>query len=67
MQAQSYFDHMTGEGAFFNVDHFLVLRKERHERQKNQDNVNDSKHKELFTDLDGTNPRLILRAKHTGA
>ena len=56
-----------GEGKFPNAYHLLVLREERRDGKKIQDDFNNSKPKELVSGLDGTNHRLILCAKNTGA
>ena len=58
---------MTREGELANADHLLALMEERRHGQRSRDDVNDAKLKELVEDLDGTNRRLILRAKNTGA
>ena len=58
---------MTGEGAFFNADRLLVLREERRDGQKNRDDVNGDKLKDLVSGLDSVDRRLILHAKNTGA
>ena len=42
----------TGEGAFSNADQLLALMEEMHDPQKNQEDVNDAKLKELAADLD---------------
>ena len=55
-----------GRGALYNADHLLSLRQERRDRQKNQDNVNDVKHKGLVRDLNTTNKNFILRSKNIG-
>ena len=55
-----------GLGTFSIDNHLLVLREERRDGQKNWDEVNDSKLKSLFWDLDGTNHQIILRAKSKG-
>ena len=51
---------------FSNDDHLLALREEIHDKHKKWDDVNDSKLKELVTDLNSTNHRLILHTKNTG-
>ena len=58
---------MTGEGAFSNAGHLLVLREERHDVQKTRDDINDAKLKGLVRDLDGTNRRIIICVKITGS
>ena len=58
---------VTGEGAFSNANHLLKFREERRDGQKNRDDANDAKLKELVADLDTTNRRLIIHAKNTGA
>ena len=54
-------------GAFYHVNYLLKLREEMSDGQKNMDGVNDATLKGLFRDLKGTNRRLILRSKNTGA
>ena len=54
---------MTGEGAFYNCNQLLALRKERRNKQENQDDVNDEKLKELVAYIDSAERLLILRAK----
>ena len=58
---------MTGAGAFSNANHLRTLGEERRDGNKYQDAVFETKLKGLFRDLKGTNKRLILRAKSTGA
>ena len=55
------------ESAYFNANRLLALREEIHDRQKNRDDVNDFKLKELVVDLNSTDRRLIICAKNTGA
>ena len=54
---------MTREGAFSDAYHLLVIKEERRDRKKNQDEVNDAKLKGLVKDFYGTDHRLIPRAK----
>ena len=54
---------MKEEGACFNANRLLALREEIHDRQKNRDDVNDSKLKELVVDLSSIDCRLIICAK----
>ena len=56
-----------GEGVFSNANHLLALREEIRDGQENRDDVNDAKLKGLVRDLNGTDHRLILREKSTGA
>ena len=58
---------MMGEGVFYNTNRLLELKEERRDRQKNRDDVNDAKIKELVADLDRNGRRLNLRAKNKGA
>ena len=51
---------------FSNADHLLALREEIHDKHKKWDDVNDSKLKELVTDLDETDHRLIICAINIG-
>ena len=57
---------VTWGGAFYNANHLLLIREERHDRQKKRDDVNDAKLKGLVRCIDATNRRLILQAKSTG-
>ena len=56
-----------GKGKFSNSGHLLSLREERRDRQKIRDDANSAKLNELSKYLDGTDCRLILRVKNTGA
>ena len=58
---------MKGECKFFSANHLLSLREERCDGQKNWDDVNDTKIKELVADLLSADRRLILRTKNIGA
>ena len=58
---------VTGGGEFSNAYHLLALREERHERKNIQDDVNNSKLKELVEDLNGTDRCIIIITKNTGA
>ena len=58
---------MTGGGGFSNVDHFMDLREERRDGHKNWDDENYATLKGLVGYLIGTDHRLILCAKNTGA
>ena len=57
----------TGGEAFSNADHLLALGEERRNGQKNWDEANKTTLKNLVRDLKGTDQRLIIRAKNTGA
>ena len=57
----------TGEGGFSNADHLRMLGEERRDGQKDWEVSNEKKLKGLVQDLKGTNRRLILRSKITGA
>ena len=54
-------------GEFSNANHLLVLREERCNGQKNRGDANDAKLNGLVGDIIGTNRRLILHTKNTGA
>ena len=56
-----------GRGAFSNADHLWTLIEERRDRKKDRDTVYEYRLKGLISDLQGTNKRLLLRAKSTGA
>ena len=56
---------VTGEGEFFNADHLLVLREEISDGQKSWYNLNDSKLKDFFADIDSSERCLLLRANNT--
>ena len=58
---------LTGGGSFSNSDHLRTLGEERCDRKKEQEVANKTKLKGLVRDLKGTDRRLILRAKSTGA
>ena len=58
---------MTWEVSLANADHLLALRKERCDGHKIWDDNNDSKLKDLITDLDSSDWRIILCTKNTGA
>ena len=58
---------VTGGGASSNADHLRTLCEERRDNKKDLDAVFETKLKGLFRDLKGTDKRLILRAKSTGA
>ena len=58
---------VTGGGALSNADHLLIFSKERRDGQEKLDDANDATLKGLVGDLIGTNRRVILRAKNTGA
>ena len=53
--------------AFYGADRLLDIREERRDGQKNRDDDNDAKLNGLVRDLTGSNRRLILCAKRTGA
>ena len=58
---------MMGRRAFFNDNQILTLGEERRDGKKYQEVANKTKLKGLVRDLNGTDRRLILRAKITGA
>ena len=58
---------VTGGGAFSNADHLRTIGEERRDGQKDWEVANKNKLKGLVQYLKGTNRRLILRAKITGA
>ena len=58
---------MEEGGVFSNSEHLRMLLEERHDGQKDLEVVNETKLNSLFQDLKGTNMRLILQAKITGA
>ena len=58
---------VTGGGAFSNADHLRTLGEESRDGQKDRDVANETKLKGLVRYLKGTDRRLILRAKSTGA
>ena len=58
---------MTGGGAFSNSDHLWTLSEEVREGKKYRDAAYESKVKDLVSNLKGTDKRLLIRAKSTGA
>ena len=58
---------MTGGGEFSNTNHLQTLGEEMCDGQKDREVANKTKLKGLVRDLKGTNKRLILQAKNTGA
>ena len=58
---------VMGVGEFYKNNNILALREETCNKQKNQDDTNDTKLKGLVRYLDITNHRLILYTKNTGA
>ena len=58
---------VTGGGSFSNSDHLRTLSEERRDGNKDQDVIQESRLKGLVRYLKGTDKRLILRAKSTGA
>ena len=56
-----------GGGAFSNANHFRTLSDEKHDGNKYWDVAHKSRLKGLVRDLKGTDKRLLLRAKSTGA
>ena len=58
---------MKRVGELSYVDHLRTLRKEKRDRKKYQEVANKTKLKGLVQDLKGTDRRVILRAKSTGA
>ena len=57
----------TGGGAFSNANHLRTLSEERCDGKKDRDVVYESRLKGLVSNLKGTDKRLLLRAKSTGA
>ena len=55
-----------GRGGFSNANHLRTLSEERHDRKEDQDVAYGSRLKGLVRDLQGTDKRLLLRAKSTG-
>ena len=58
---------VTEVGAFSDSDHLRMLGEERRDSQKDRKVANKTKLKGLVRDLKGTNRRLILQTKNTGA
>ena len=58
---------MTVGGAFSNAEHLRTISEERCDGNKYRDAVYESKLKCLLSNLKGTDKRLLLRAKFTGA
>ena len=58
---------VTQGGAFSNANHLRTLSEERHDGKKYWDAIHKSKLKGLVSNLKGTDKRLVLRAKSTGA
>ena len=58
---------VMGVGAFSNADQLETLGKERRDGKKYWEAAYETKLQDLVRDLKGTNRRLILRAKSTGA
>ena len=58
---------VTGGGAFSDADHLRTLSEERRDGKKDREVANKNKLKGLVQYLKGTNRRLILWAKITGA
>ena len=54
-------------GAFYNSDHLHALWEERGDRKKYRQAAYETKLKGLVRYLTGTNMRLLLRVKRTGA
>ena len=61
-----WIEAVTGARDFYNTNFILALREERRGKPP-CDDVNNSKLKEIFDDLKGTDQRLILHTKITGA
>ena len=57
----------TGGGAFSNDNHLRTLSGERHDEKKDWDVAYKLRLKDLVRNLKGTDKRLLLRAKTTGA
>ena len=58
---------VTGGGAFSNANHLLYFKEERHDRNKNRDDANDTPLRGLVGYLLGTNQCLLLWSKNTVA
>ena len=58
---------VTGGGKFSNANHIQTLSDERRYKKKAQDVPYESILKGLVRDIKGTDKRLLLRAKNTGA
>ena len=58
---------VIGGGALSNADHLYTLSEERRDGKKDQDVVHKSILKGLVQNFKGTDKRLLLRAKSTGA
>ena len=56
-----------GRGGFFNTDHLRTLSEDLHDGKEDRDVEYESRLKGLVNDLKGTDKRLLLRAKSTGA
>ena len=58
---------VTGGGSFSNANHLWTLSEDQHDGKKAWDIVYEYRLKGLVRDLKGTDKRLLLRAKGTGA
>ena len=58
---------VTGGGAFSNANHLQTLSEEGRKVKKDRDVAHESRLDVLVRDLKGTDKRLLLRAKSTGA
>ena len=58
---------VRGGGEFFNANHLRMLGEERRDINKSREAAHETKIKGLVHNLKGTDRRLILRAKITGA
>ena len=59
--------YVMGTSTFSTANHLLVLREERCEGLKIQDDANNAKLKGLINDHKSPGGRLVLRAKNTGS
>ena len=58
---------VTGGGSFSNSDHLQTLSEEWLDGEEYRDVLHESRLKGLVSDLQGTDKRLLLRTKSTGA
>ena len=58
---------VTGGGAFSNADHLRILSEDQRDSNKDRDFAQKSRLKGLVCNLKGTDTRLRVRAKSTGA
>ena len=58
---------VAGGGGLSNADHLWNLCEEKRDGKKDRDAAHESKLKGLVSDLKGTDKRLLIRAKSTGA